>query len=628
MVDFGHDYWHAMDNKPLETVDLSTKDVGISMGIGDPWQSIKTAVTAGATTVELGFMGAHKGSISSPTSITPGTIGKTKREDIRTFAKLNNVKLTTHASPNINPVSGFSRDARGFSDMVAQNSIMEIKRAIDFAADTAEGGAVVFHTAEFPRDITSFNEFQPKYGEWQKEEVASLVNKETGQVIQFQKGQVLLEPKWKTNEMGQYVDSEDNVIKPEERFVKGVPVYDENGRVKFNEKRWNDFEKEAQEWNKQHPDQKTSAAKLFYIASQRSQVERAAPFAYNYMRAYEQGVKDLELLKKALNDTIELENATPKKNWFMIKNNIKNNEELRKRGIDIPDDVEKPSEFLKEQLKQRSLHLEREKQGFMGYSQELEQMEKMQKEIVPIEEYGVKRSAQKMAEVAMYAYEVTKKKKLKKPLFIAPENVFPENGYGAHPQELKKLIMGGREEMVKILKQKGVSEDKAKKLAETHIKATFDIAHANTWRKFFNKSDEEFDKWLEKQVDDLMKNKVIGHAHVSDNFGYYDEHVSPGEGNTPIEMFMEKLNKNKDFKGHIVTEPGAQGEGESIFGGMFGAWAKLASSPMYRVGAVSKTWSDIQGSYFGRTYSPSVISGQYHINPKGDENWWSGTPIE
>ena len=67
MVDFGHNYFHAMDKDPLEKVDLSTKDVGVSMGIGDPWTNIKASVSAGASTVELGFMGTGKGSISSPT---------------------------------------------------------------------------------------------------------------------------------------------------------------------------------------------------------------------------------------------------------------------------------------------------------------------------------------------------------------------------------------------------------------------------------------------------------------------------------------------------------------------------------------------------------------------------------
>ena len=76
MVQFNTDYWNGMEEKPLEKLDLRAKDVGISMGIGDPWVNLKTAVTAGASHVELGFMGVGKGSISQPTTVTPGAIGK------------------------------------------------------------------------------------------------------------------------------------------------------------------------------------------------------------------------------------------------------------------------------------------------------------------------------------------------------------------------------------------------------------------------------------------------------------------------------------------------------------------------------------------------------------------------
>jgi hypothetical protein len=627
MVDFGHNYFHAMDKDPLEKVDLSTKDVGVSMGIGDPWTNIKASVSAGASTVELGFMGTGKGSISSPTGVTPETIGRDKREDIRMMAKLNDIKLSTHAAAGITGVTGLSREGRGFSDMAAQNTVIEIERAIDFAADTAGGGAVVFHVGEFPRDVTQFKEFQPKYGDWEKEEVASLVNQETGQLVQFQKGQVLLEPVWAKNKNDEFVDGAGKVISKEQRFSKGVPLYDKNGKVQFQEKRWQDFEKEAKELNEKNPDNKTTAAKLSFIASQRSEVDRSAPFAFSYMREYENGLEDIKDLERIRKDIAELEKSMPKDKQFILKNNIKNEHYFARRGLEVAEG-QSPTAFVDEQLKEAQVAAQRKKEGFIGYSQQLEQIDKMQKEIVPIEQYAIKRSAKKMAEVAMHAYQVTKDKDLKKPIFIAPENLFPETGFGSHPQELKKIILESRKEMQTLLKGKGMSEGEAKKLSEQHIKATFDIAHANTWRKYYNKSDKEFDSWMEKQVDDLVKSNVIGHVHLSDNFGYYDEHLAPGQGNAPIGQFLERLQKSGKFKGHIITEPGAQGEGENIFSGMLGSWAQIASSPIYRVGAISKTWSDIEGSYFGRTFSPNVISGQYHINPKGEDNWWSGTPIE
>ena len=74
-----------------------------------------------------------------------------------------------------------------------------------------------------------------------------------------------------------------------------------------------------------------------------------------------------------------------------------------------------------------------------------------------------------------------------------------------------------------------------------------------------------------------MQEGIIGHVHIADNFGYYDEHLTPGEGNVPVEEFMKEVVK-AGLKDKMVIEPGAQGEGESIYGSMFGAWAKVANS--------------------------------------------------
>ncbi|MEA3378437.1 MAG: TIM barrel protein [Nanoarchaeota archaeon] len=620
MVDFGHDYWHAMDKPVNEQLEISSKDLGISMGIGDPWTNIKTAATAGASTIELGFTGTAKGSIQQ--GVTPGTLGKTKREDIRTFAKLNDIKLSTHASVGIQGITGLSRDGRQFSDTLAQNTIMEIERAIDFAADTAQGGPVVFHVGEFPRDITKYKEFRPKYGEWAKEEVASLVNTETGQIVSFQKGMVVLEPKWQKNKQGEYTDESGNIIKNMKDYYKRVPIYDETGKVKFQSKRWKDYVKETKQWNNQNPNQEMSPEKYFFIQAQRSEVDRAAPFAYSHMSHYQQLLGNVKQLEKKEKNLRIIENNMPKEKWDYLREEL-----MHEMKMPFPKD-ERPSDFLKKQIEEMKINAQRQKEGFMGYAQQLEQIEKMQREIKPLEEYGVKRSAEKMAIAAMHAYEVSKKKNLKEPIFIAPENVFPEMGYGSHPKELKKLIISARNEMAQLLMQKkNITKNEAEKTAAEHIKATFDVAHANTWRKFYNKSDKEFDHWMKKEINDLIDNNIIGHAHLSDNFGYYDEHLGIGEGNTPVEMFVNSL-KKKGYKGRMIVEPGAQGEGETIFSSMMGAWAKIAQSPMYRVGPVSKRWTEIEGSYFGRTYSPRGLSAGYQINPKGEDSWWSGVPIE
>ena len=253
--------------------------------------------------------------------------------------------------------------------------------------------------------------------------------------------------------------------------------------------------------------------------------------------------------------------------------------------------------------------------------------------IASIEEVGLERSARTLAEAGIYAMERSRDSKdnykllTEKPVFIAPENIFPETGYGGHPQELKELILKSREEMANMLhEKKNMPMDKAKQFAADHIKATFDIGHANTWKKYFKGTEEEFKKWLKEQVTDLNKAEIIGHVHISDNFGYYDEHVDPGQGNAPIKEFTE-LMKESGYKGSLIVEPGAQD---------IRAWTSMLNamkSPIYRIDGSSTSWTDIENSFVGQTYSPSYIVGEYapdHSLMEEHKSWrfWSQTPIE
>ncbi len=256
----------------------------------------------------------------------------------------------------------------------------------------------------------------------------------------------------------------------------------------------------------------------------------------------------------------------------------------------------------------------------------------MQERIEPIEKIGIKRSAEGYAEAAMYAYRIEKQKekngqKLDRPIFIAPENVFPEGGYGSHPDELKELIKESRKAMVNnLMEREKISESEAKRIAREHIKATFDIGHAYTWKRFFpeepgeslEQHDKRFKDWLMGKVKDLTREGIIGHVHLSDNFGYHDEHLAPGVGSAPVEEFVQEL-KKQGFKEPMIIEWGAQTDQEA-YGAMLGGWARIASSPIYRVDNIRQTWSDIEHGYFGRTGSPKFMT--YSIPPLREQKDW------
>ena len=124
-------------------------------------------------------------------------------------------------------------------------------------------------------------------------------------------------------------------------------------------------------------------------------------------------------------------------------------------------------------------------------------------------------------------------------------------------------------------------------------------------------------------MQDLLRNKIIGHVHITDNFGYHDEHLTPGEGTAPIKEFLQRL-ETEGYKGTIVGEPGGQPEGK-IFQAMTGSWG-LSNYSMYRLDGQPRSWSDIEGSYFGKTEGPRFVVGDFA--PSKDWTLWSEIPLE
>lgn len=624
MVEFSHDYWHAMDKGNVERIDISIKDVGISLGIGDPWTNIKTAVTAGAKHVELGFMGSGKGSFSSPGSITPEMISKTKREDIRAFSKLNQVNVTTHATANAAGFAGFGES--GFNDQAAEKNVHEAEKAIEFAADVTDGGAITVHTGEFPSMLSTARgdkfEFYP--GE-EKKGMVGLVNKKSGQIVaNFHKD--IEVPDVETMDGSPFI------------LNKSPPKIDpKTGLFKYKAKglTYADFLK-----MKDNGELKEDPSLAFFKAFRNKELQQTKAEEGKWMDMYKEHEKTYEEIEKMKKSIISLQKENPEAADIHAKAFLR---ELRvapsEHSAKFQDYVNNPIKLIEETRIKIGREMEHTRDGAMGYGKKAFEIEQDIQNITSVEDFAVQKSATNIARLGIKAFETEKRKGLSKPLFISPENVFAEQ-YGAHPQELKKIIINSRDEMVKLLTQpktkdgtanpyykKDLSESEATKIAQDHIKANFDIGHANTWRKYFKGTNEEFDKWAMNEVDDLIKNKIIGHAHISDNFGYDDEHLAVGEGNAPIAGFVKRL-KDAGMSDEIIFEPGGQGEGESIYQSLFSGWERAAHSPIYRMAGKPMSWTDVSGYFNGRTFTPSYMQGAYLVNPQAEENWWSGTPLE
>jgi hypothetical protein len=243
-----------------------------------------------------------------------------------------------------------------------------------------------------------------------------------------------------------------------------------------------------------------------------------------------------------------------------------------------------------------------------------------------------------MAELGIYAWQMTEKAHkdfkaekvgfdIKNPIYIAPENLFPET-YGSHPEELKKIVINGRKEMEKeLVSTFKMDEEKAKKIAKEHIKATFDISHANVWRKYFQSKpgesvesrDKRFNTWLLGETQKLLDDGIIGHIHVSDNFGFHDEHLTAGDGNAPLKEFIKQA--KKAGLSEFIVESGSFNPTTSLPD----TWMHF-DSPVYAmhmpgfnesawtdptIGATRHGWNNFYRSYFGRTEGPRYVVGEF-----------------
>jgi sugar phosphate isomerase/epimerase len=664
---FNTGYYSSMDREEksnaLKDMGLGVKDIGMSVPMGIAAvnvEGIQAKIRSGAGNLEIQFPGMVRGQRNAQ---TPEMYGKDQRVALEEISRANQVTFTTHASFGVGGLAG--QDQHGnFNDEYRKTAVDEIKKAIEFAADAAGGGSVVVHTGEYIRPISEepwaqegslFREFK----EEPEKAVKRIVDERTGQVItQIRKNQIVARAVFNRYESGndifsekqgeEYADENGNTVRPGDyvdywgNYVKReerVPKYDkEKNTFVVTRQGWEDFEKEATEINKieaekrgisveEIPDDvRVTPEEAFLRATTETQEAVARGWALNYGQRVDKEFETLKKLNAARKFYEQLESNIPEEEKWRIKQII--HDRYTDAASLIPPDIMNPTQVLDRAITDIKRQIESSREMVTGQLQSAEEQRIMREHAKSAPKYALERSYNSYAEAGMYAFEQTKKKHLDRPVYITPENIFPEQ-YGGHPQELKNIVLKSRERMTEMLEQRGYSEGEAKKMAETHIKATLDTGHLNTWRKYFQGSDEKFKDWMLQQTEELAKSHVIGNIHLSDNYGYQDDHLAPGQGNTPVkEMVM--IFKKHGYDGPMTVEPGADATtDQSDFHGLMKTW-RYFDSPVYgssfRRGLPPRSWDDIQDSYFGKVYTPNFIFGAYA--PSNDWSLWSQVPLE
>ncbi|MFH1642538.1 MAG: TIM barrel protein [Nanoarchaeota archaeon] len=488
---------------------------------------------------------------------------------------------------------------------------------------------------------------------------------------------------------GDYIDYDGNkIIDPYDPKFGRVPVFNaDSNRFEVTYKDFYGFKEEAKEqtdWNRKHWKEKRGKRpeddEMFYYdgvvypdeaflhATLETNEGHSRGWALQYAERTQHYLDAIKKLKEAKIFYSDLMKTTPKEEqWKLFKTDSIFSSRFGISPDFIPPEHKNPVDMIDNLLKEQRVSLEFARQSSASQQQQAEDTAETKRHIVtPLKKFKM-HSARLYAEAGLRTLQRTKDES--NPLFLAIENIFPDR-FGGHPQELKWVIDEARGWFVKFLTEKevpfglydktydktgsdrnapspfyveGMSKNEAEKLAEKHLRATFDTGHANMWRKYWqprpgqsiDQADQEFKKWYLTEFEKLAKEGYIGNVHLTDNYGFQDDHISPGQGTTPIKEVLTIL-KKYGYDKAITVEPGADASTDvSDFHGLMKTW-RYIGSPIYGAygggggggggGVRPQTWSDINHSYFGQDRPPYFIFGAYA--PSNDWTLWSQVPME
>jgi hypothetical protein len=475
---------------------------------------------------------------------------------------------------------------------------------------------------------------------------------------------------------GDYIDYQGRkILNPYDYREGRVPEYDPTtGRFKIELKHFDYFRLEAEEYNKwfertrgRKPNyyEKRYPEEAFLHSTLETSEGNSRGWALYYGRDTNREIRIIEKLEKLRTEYEKLDKSIPEEDKWKI---LKEDQELRQysQGL-LPPETKEPLKMIGEQINEAKKRLEFSRQSSASQEQQAadtaEQKWHMITPIKRLEKHGIRL----YAEAAIHAMQKTRDPN--NPVVLAVEHIFPER-FGGHPEELKWIISKARDRMVDMLTRPeieygvsmapeeiksedlkkpegilrpnpyylGISKDEAEKLADRHIKATIDTGHINLWRKYWQddprrtkeQNDSAFNKWALKSIESLAKDGMVGNVHLADNYGYHDDHLAPGQGNSPVKDIVSMIRKYGYDKAYTV-EPGADATTDlSDFHGLMKTW-KYFGSPVYGMGFGGgprnpQTWGDVHYSFFGQNKPPYYIFGAYA--PSNDWTLWSAVPLE
>ncbi len=484
-----------------------------------------------------------------------------------------------------------------------------------------------------------------------------------------------------TIKKGDYIDYQNRKILDPWDTLKGrVPEYDKkSGRFQVELRHFDYFKKEADEYNNylkekygRDPNyyEKVYPDEMFLRATLETQEGHSRGWALQYGQETQTFITAINAIDKAIEYYKKLDESIPEEEKWKIMRQDNVVPFQSTMGL-IPPETKHPLKILEEARNESKKRLEFSRQASASQEQQAEDTHETKENLITpikrLEQHGTRM----YAEAAVHAMQKTRD--TNNPVVVNIENLFPER-FGGNLEELKWVIQKSREKMVKLLtepkiqlgvsrkptemtkKELGevvtpgrtgmlqenpyymdISKEEAEKVAARHIKATLDTGHLNMWRKFWQddpkltkeQNEGNYKKWILNQVESLAKEGMIGNVHLADNYGFQDDHLAPGQGNSPIKEVVGILKRYGYDKAYTV-EPGADATTDlSDFHGLMKTWRHFGA-PVYGVGLgspqIPQNWTDVQYSYFGQNKPPYYIFGPYA--PSNDWTMWSAVPLE
>ncbi len=417
----------------------------------------------------------------------------------------------------------------------------------------------------------------------------------------------------------------------------GLPLTELEKTEAFRKSLWRERIKRVMEksGNEHDSELEVKPEEAYVIASLETTAANSRGWALYYGGNFEEQVDLLKKLKEARKIYQMIYESTDESERWKLQQLVG-----EKLGGLIPPETKYPVEIIDRTIRDAERHITQAQEAGASQWTQAADNEETLRYVESAERYAFREACDAYARAAIFAMrhsdKLQQEGKLKRPLAIAMENLFPET-YGAHPDELIKLVKGSRDSMQKALeKEMRMNPEQAKKEANEHITATIDTGHLNMWRKYWKgdpsksikDNDEDFNKWSLQKLGEMIDADIVGHVHLDDNYGYHDDHLAPGEGNAPIKKMVEML-KEKKFPGSMIVEPGADYYTDlSGFHSVMKTW-RLFGSPVYGGGSgisQKRSWNEVGYGHFGQNQPPYFVFGAY--SPSEDWTLWSGVPLE